>query len=243
MNLNDLDTKNLKNDIHIEYNGSSFLTDEWMGKRMEAGNYEVEELKLLNNIIDNKLTVLELGGCLGVVSVILNKKLKDPSKHLVIEANPNLIKYLEYNKEINNCSFKIKNGLVSTSSDGIFYSYDKLVAGSAHRLDNRETNKTKHTVPVFSLDQLQEEVGYNFNFLVIDIEGGELEFFQSFNCTGFKYILLEVHEGLMYSGFNNEVFKILTDNNFKIIQSLGNCILLKNDSYSSNSFGVERDTK
>lgn len=214
-------------DIIVQYKGHTFLTDKWMGGRMNNNAYETEESELLNLIPDNiDLKVLELGGCLGVVSVLVNKKLKDPSKHVVVEANPKLIKYLEYNKNVNNCFFTINNSLISTNSDGTFYSYDKLVAGSAHRLDNRETNKTPHTVPVHTLDALQLNVGYNFDFLVIDIEGGELEFFKSFDLSGFKYILLETHENLMYPGFNSEVFNELNAYGFKLVKSIGNCLLL-----------------
>ena len=42
--------------------------------------------------------------------------------------------------------------ITSNKDNNVFYSYDKLVAGSAqniHRLDDKETNKTKHIVEVF----------------------------------------------------------------------------------------------
>ena len=89
----------MSTDIEVNYENYTFLSDNQMGGRMKLGKYEVEEIKLLELIPDiNRLSVLELGGCLGVVSVILNKKLDNPEKHIVIEANPKLIKYLEHNK-------------------------------------------------------------------------------------------------------------------------------------------------
>lgn len=220
-----------KRDVIVNYNGRQFLTDVWMGERMRNNRYEVEEIKLLTQIpSDRELRVLELGGCLGVTSVLCNEMLLDPTKHVVIEANPKLIKYLEYNKKINNCSFSIKNNLISKNSDGVFYSYDKLVAGSAHRLDNMETNKTMHIIPVKTLEELQSEVGYEFNFLIIDIEGGELEFFKSFDISGFEYILVETHEFLMYKGFESEVFDVLNKNGFKVLNSIGSSsLLIKNN--------------
>jgi predicted O-methyltransferase YrrM len=42
--------------------------------------------------------VLELGGCLGVVSCSINTLLRDPSRHVVVEANPKLLAYLYENR-------------------------------------------------------------------------------------------------------------------------------------------------
>jgi len=221
----------MNQDIEVNYQNCTFLTDEWMGGRMKVGKYEVEELNLLEYIPDiNELTVLELGGCLGVVSVVLNKKLNNPEKHIVIEANPKLIKYLEHNKKINNCSFVVKNALMTPNkNNNIFYSYDKLVAGSAHRLDNNESNKTQHIIDTITLEELEAQVEYNFDLLVIDIEGGELEFLENFDISKFKYILVELHENLMYSGFNNKCIHILNSEGFIVLKYFGNSVLLKNN--------------
>ena len=88
----------MEKDIEVDYQGFTFLTDEWMGSRMLKKKYEVEELELLDSIPNIELlSVLELGGCLGVISVVVNSRLTDPSRHVVVEANPKLIKYLEHN--------------------------------------------------------------------------------------------------------------------------------------------------
>tara|TARA_Y100000389_G_C17404364_1_gene487201 strand:- start:686 stop:1348 length:663 start_codon:yes stop_codon:yes gene_type:complete len=219
----------MNSDIEVNYNGYTFLSDSQMGGRMESGKYEVEEIELLKSIPDiNKLSVLELGGCLGAVSVILNKKLDNPEKHIVIEANPKLIKYLEHNKKTNNCSFSIKNALLTSNKENnIFYSYDKLVAGSAHRLDNIESNKIKHIIDTIHLKELQDQIDYNFDLLVMDIEGGELDFLLEFDISNFKYILVELHENLMYPGFNKKCIDKLNLEGFTIVNSFGNSILLK----------------
>lgn len=218
----------MNQDILVNYNTFTFLTDEWMGNRMKVNKYEVEELELIKSIPDiQNLTVLELGGCLGVVSVSINSKLLHQANHVVIEANPNLKRYLEHNRELNKCGYVVKNCILSKSSDGVFYSYDKLVAGSAHRLDNRESNKVKHIVEVTTPKQLEKEYNLVFDFLVIDIEGGELEFFEDFDLTNFKYILVELHENLMYSGFNKQCLDLLTEKGFKRLKAIGSSILLK----------------
>lgn len=219
----------MNQDIEVNYKSHTFLADKQMGGRMKLNKYEIEEISLLDSIPNlSELSVLELGGCLGVVSVILNKKLKNPQNHIVIEANPKLIKYLEYNKKANNCNFEIRNTLITNNKDNnIFYSYDKLVAGSAHRLDNKESNKTKHIIDTISLTELKGQTSYNFDLLVMDIEGGELDFLLEFDISDFKYILVELHENLMYQGFNKRCKEELNSRGFQIITNSGNTFLLK----------------
>ena len=225
----------MKKDIVVKYHGFKFLTDEWMGSRMLVNKYEVEEVKLIDYIPNiETLSVLELGGCLGVVSVVLNSKLNNPSKHVVVEANPKLIRYLEHNREVNNCSYNILNGLLTpNSNNNIFYSYDKLVAGSAHRLDDsKETNKTEHIVDTFTISEIESKYKTEFNLLVMDIEGGELEFLNEFPTLNFKYILVELHQFIMpgIPNFNNKCLAKFKDRGYTRMQALGNSFLLKKEA-------------
>ena len=145
-----------------------------------VGVYETEEIKLLSHV-KSPGNILELGACLGVVSVITNHEIVTGGDqvHTVVEANPDLIPYLMRNRRNNSCNFNIINGLVSKTSKGDFWSYDKIVAGSADRLDKREKNKTQHKVPVCQLEELSQTA---FNTLIIDIEG-EIWLLQ-FPCGG-----------------------------------------------------------
>ena len=209
------------------YKGFKFLSDEQMGKRLVEGWYEAEEIILLDLIpgIEN-LSILELGGCLGVVSVIANSKLKDKQNHVVFEANPNLIPFLENNKHINNCGFNIENAMVSSTSDGVFYSYDKLVAGSAHRTDNKEKNKTKHNINVMSYEDVVNKYNLDFDVLIIDIEGGELEFLNEIkDVKTIKYVLVELHEQQMFKNFNNQCFQALNNLGLKKIANRNSSFL------------------
>lgn len=201
------------------YKGFKFLTDEQMGRRLDEGWYEAEEISLLNLIpgIENS-SILELGGCLGVVSVITNSKLKNKQNHVVVEANPKLIPYLENNKRINDCEFNILNAMISTTSDGVFYSYDKFVAGSAHRTDNKEKNKTKHTVDVMVYEDVEDKYNLNFDVLIIDIEGGELDFLNEIrDIKGINHVLVELHEQQMFKGFNIQCLQALSNLGLKRI--------------------------
>lgn len=219
---------NNKSDYLVEYDNYTFLADEQMVNRIKINKYESDELLLLNHIFGiEDLTILELGGCLGFISVIVNKLLNNPHNHVVLEANPNVMKYLKYNKQINNCSFKLENVMLSNRSDGTFYSYDKLIAGSSHRLDDVERNKTKHIITTTNLSGLEKKYNLTFDFLIMDIEGGELEFLEDFTLVNFKYMLIELHEHLMYSGFNNKCKELIEKSGMVIINRSNNVILCK----------------
>src|SRR5262245_30697328 len=91
-----------------ELDGLSFvipqeMTDFKFRGRFVRGSYEKEERRHLKKYIDADATVLELGACLGVVSCLTNVLLTDPRKHVVVEANPLLISWIERNRELNKC--------------------------------------------------------------------------------------------------------------------------------------------
>src|SRR5579885_2870151 len=65
--------------------------------RMAFGWYEGEEMLLVKRHLPADLPIIELGGSLGVLSCLTNRRLRNPRKHWVIEANPTLIPLLEKN--------------------------------------------------------------------------------------------------------------------------------------------------
>ena len=53
-----------------------------------SGQYEKPEREAVLRYLQPDWGVIELGGCIGVVSCITNKLLKNPENHLVLEVNP-----------------------------------------------------------------------------------------------------------------------------------------------------------
>ena len=51
-------------------------------------SYEAEERELIRALVKPDDQVLELGACLGVVSCVTNKLLRDNTRHVVVEGNP-----------------------------------------------------------------------------------------------------------------------------------------------------------
>lgn len=209
------------------YHGHEFRADAEMGYRIENGIYEKDEIYLVNKMDIKDSTVLELGGCLGVLSTILNKKLAKPQNHIVIEPNPELIDTITYNKLHNNCKFKIENCVISKNGlHTTFTCYDKAVAGSAHRRDNFEKNPRKYEIKNKTLD----DYDHKFDVIVMDIEGGELQFLyenHEYIKKNTKYIMLEIHERLMFKNFERMCIDVLENLcNMKLEEKVGNCTFL-----------------
>ena len=207
-----------------------------MGDRLLNGRYEKQEIRILKKFNKKKsissFSVLELGGCLGVLSVIVNKMLFQKDKHVVIEANPELIPYLSFNKKHNNCFFHIENSIISNNSGTTqFMAYDKLIAESAHRMDNREKNKRIYNVKNITLNSLINKYKIIFDFMIVDIEGGELQFIKenmNYIKNNVKYLLIEIHEFLMYKNFEKICITMINNCSMDLLIKDGESFLFKN---------------
>ena len=178
--------------------------------------YEKEERKYLKKYLDPESKVLELGACLGVVSCLTNRLLKDPNNHVVLEANPNLIKWIEKNKLLNNSKFNIENSIISNKEKNDFYISDIIVISSKKLITNNKVEINGITIP-----QLENKYGITFNTLIMDIEGGELDFLQEnrLSINKFNTIFMEIHpfNNILTIEEANECENILVSQSFRII--------------------------
>ena len=176
--------------------------------------YEGEEIKHLSKFFPHDGTVLELGGCLGVVSCLANSMLSNPQNQVVVEANPRLISYLTINRDRNGCKFSIENRIVSRKKKEIFYFHDLIVGGN-------QLNKSakKVVLPTTSIESLEKKYHLKFNVLILDIEGGELQFLKQFNkqLKEFKVLYVEFHPfaNLLTKSEVSECWRILKGIGFK----------------------------
>jgi FkbM family methyltransferase len=132
--------------------------------------YEKPECLLVREFVPPDATVLELGACLGVVSCVLNKKLLRPERHVAVEGNPRIIDSLARNKELNGCRFQIENCVISHRSSEEFFLGASIVLSG---MDHEEGQPVQ--VAGRSITYLEAKYGFQFDFLVMDIEGGEFD--------------------------------------------------------------------
>jgi FkbM family methyltransferase len=158
-----------------------FLTD----------NYEPEERELVRKFIHADDAVLECGACLGIVSCVTNKLLRDNRRHVVAEANPLCIPAIHRNRDLNQCGFLVENCALSNQPDVTFYLHPVyIVGGSAQRETNRPVR-----VPGKTLKELEARYG-PFTALIMDIEGSELEALEAADALlkNYRAVIIELHE-------------------------------------------------
>lgn len=166
------------------------LTDVPFRGYFPIGRYEKEERKYLVDYLNRDAKVLELGACLGVVSGLTNSLLKNPEHHVVVEANPALIPWIEKNRDHNQGQYKVEHCIITDEPFVTFYLDDIIVLGSTKRSQGKPVQ-----IPGKRIETLEAEHGFQFDTLVMDIEGGELDFFESNKdrLSQFRQVFMEVH--------------------------------------------------
>ncbi len=165
-----------KNKTIVELDGCKFniarVPNTPIKLELLKGRYESFERQAVRKYVKTELPVIELGGCLGVVSCISNQLLKDPRAHVVVEANPHAIPLLEENRLRNDCKFSIVNSAIAYNEKVITFQPDRDLRGSSLA---REGDSTPVMVGTIRLKELVEEKQFASFTLICDIEGHECE--------------------------------------------------------------------
>jgi FkbM family methyltransferase len=180
--------------------------------------YEHHELVIIPHVIQPEDRVIELGGCLGVVSCLTNKLLADKSKHLVVEANPLCIPALYRNRELNQAGFLIEHCAVDTKPEVVFYLHPRFIVGGTLQ---RPTNRPVR-LPAKSLRQLERERG-PFTVLIIDIEGSEREVFEDSVdlLKNYRLVIVELHDWAIGTDGVEKCRQILGDCGLELVERSG----------------------
>jgi hypothetical protein len=120
----------------------------------ERVEIERPEQELIAKFLPMECCVLEMGGHSGTTSLIINKILKDPTKHVLVEPAQHSIPKLLKTQEIYNTQFKIAHGFVGR-----------------HRAEHEKLWNECANCKMFDLPELENMVGQPFDVLVIDCEG------------------------------------------------------------------------
>lgn len=203
--------------IHVPFDKTDYV----FRGRFAFNSYEREEARYLAQYLHPDAKVLELGACLGYVSCLTNKILKNKTQHVVLEANPSLVPAIALNKRENSCCFHIENTIISTIDENDFYVHELIVGGSAKR-----KTENKITVQGTTFSKIAVKYGFDFDVLIMDIEGGELDLLRNFkdDIGKFNTIFVELHPfaNILTHQESQECEEILTSLGFKISVRDGN---------------------
>lgn len=147
-----------------------------VGNALLRRKYEMEEAQFVLTYLNPALPVIELGGSIGVVSSLVQSRLNDGVKHLVVEANPALIDICRENvtQRPDSCAEVINAALGYGATRLSFAIGENIHANRLAHVD--DTGKRVIEVPAITLGELLERLGHNEGYsLVCDIEGAECD--------------------------------------------------------------------
>lgn len=181
--------------------------------------YEKSERILVNKYVSPKDNVLELGGSLGVVACSINSLISNQKNHIVLEPNKFIIRYLEKNKLKNNFHFQIEDKILSDESKISFYCDNNFLISTVKK-------KPNSTVLGVKINDLEKKYNLKFNFLVMDVEGSEVEVLNHLvnNKNNINKIIMETH---FTHGFISEEDRLTMNSNlsslgFRLIEKIEN---------------------
>ena len=179
-------------------------------------DYEAPERAFCDRFIRPGDRVCELGGCLGIVSMTINRRLDQPATHLVIEANPQLIPMLEANRALNQGAYRVQHGAVG---DGSALPLD-VSQGLLKSMRARGEAPRVEIVPGCTVDALFAQHG-PFDVLVMDVEGAEEQVLlgEGTAWRGVRLIILEWHPSIIGEDTFHRAQQALRDAGFDCVAS------------------------
>lgn len=180
-----------------------------------TGEYELPERSMLPRI-DAALPVIELGGSLGVIACLTNRRLKDPSRHLVVEANQALLARIEDNRNRNGARFEAVHAAIAYDTPFVeFPAQEDSLASSLYMASARLAR-----TPALSLEALHARAGFGRFTLICDIEGAETELLEreiSFLSRWVDKMILELHPQIESRLSSRRALEIVEAHGFRVL--------------------------
>ncbi len=163
-------------------------------ERINGARYEGQEIAGALEVVQAGDKVLELGAGIGLVGAIVAKNAK-PAKVVSFEANPGLIEHITALYKLNRLSTKIevRNEVLISAPDAPetmpFHIRNSYLGSSLIDSDSRAT--TRVDVPTAAYAKVHKDLAPDV--LLMDIEGGELDFLRHASLEGVRAIVIEFH--------------------------------------------------
>jgi FkbM family methyltransferase len=189
------------------------------------GLHEIHERALVKRWLPRELPAVEFGGGLGVVSCITNRLLKQPDRHVVVEANPYLLDLLTTNKNLNRCSFQILNRVLAYWVDLAEISIAPMFVESRVGVPSQ----TMASVPTTSLESILNEMGFEECSVVCDIEGAEVQLVQheiDVIRRRVPFLLMELHPAIVGQDALDGLINSFRDAGYRIQDQSGQNVVL-----------------
>lgn len=146
---------------------------------LNFGTYEIEELNMQLNLIDEGYNVFDIGGNFGWYALHIAKN-KVKSKVYTFEPIPSTYDHLVKNVGLNGLTNIAANNFGFSNDEGSFeFYFDPSLSVNASLANvSGNTNISKATCFVKKLDAFTEETKLRVDFIKCDVEGAELLVFE-----------------------------------------------------------------
>lgn len=165
----------------VRVDGCEFdLAQPGISDRFAAGfahdNYEMPERRCLARL-NPDLDVIELGGSIGVLACLINRRIARPQRHFVVEANPRLARVLERHRAMNRCRFHITQAAIAYGTDTVSFRIEPSpVIGRVVAADDGPADEIV-VAAAMGIEQIVRSNDIDRCVVVMDIEGSEVEVF------------------------------------------------------------------
>jgi len=140
-----------------------------------TGTYEKGTLYIIKNILNKGDTFVDVGANIGLISVFASKVVGSSGKVIAFEPNPNTLKLLKKNIELNKCTNIITSDHAIGNANKRAKIYDRWDSnrGSA-TLIKPETSTDSYDIKISTLSDALSD-NQKIDLIKLDIEGYELE--------------------------------------------------------------------
>lgn len=166
------------------------------------GGYEAKEADLVRKFISSQDVVFEVGAGIGFLSALCAKIVGNQNVHCY-EANPQLIDVIQLVHRKNCVSPHVYNVILGNGlGERDFWLEEDYWASSLV-----QNSPAARPIKIQQVDLNSEIHRVKPTFLIVDIEGGEYEFFEKIDLQSIQKICIEVHPHVLG---DDKVCEILT---------------------------------
>lgn len=163
-------------------------------ERINQSRYEGQEIAGALSVITPDDRVLEMGAGIGLVGAVAAKTGKAASV-MSFEANPSLIPHIQALYDLNGIAprIQVRNEVLIANPDMPksmpFFVTPSFLGSSL--IESKKRPSTAVDVPCTAYEDVRET--YRPTVLLMDIEGGELDFLRHADLTGVRAVVIEFH--------------------------------------------------
>ncbi len=173
--------------------------------------YEVPELEILRRTLEPTDRVLEVGGGIGFLSIYLARICGDQNV-TTVEANPNLEPIIRRNHELNGVAPKLISA--AATCDPGQEAVTLFLAEHFWSTSTVRKDETKTVVPTVNLNELIDDIMPNY--LILDVEGAEVDMAPALRLDGVEKLLIELHPHVTGNNAANGVLQHFVQSGFLV---------------------------